>query len=333
METFAYTNTEEEIWNSSSGGAFIELCKTFERIYGAGNVAFCGAELLQDMSVKHGVVFSAEDSHRFQGSKYVKSQTSGIYNEIEVLLRKGMAVLFSGTPCQVVAINKYLDTRKVNKDNFLSIDIICHGTPDVKVWNTYKSWLQSNIKSRLVEYSFRYKKVGWMGYPAYAKFENGKELIDTKETSVYSKLHLLGYSVTRGCFNCPFANMERKGDITLGDFWGIENERLDIDKKNGVSLVLVNSSFGKKFVSTMNGSMISVSSNGFLKYQHNLLRPTKMPERYNEFWNDIQTQPFEVVLNKYLKYSTIYTFRHSAKKVAETMGVLECYRKLKSKLK
>lgn len=333
MEAFAYTNKKKEIYNSSSGGAFIELCRTFERVYGSGNVAFCGAELMPDMTVRHNIVFSAEACHRFQGSKYVKSQTSGINKDIELLLQEGKAVLFSGTPCQVFALNKYLDTKGINKEDFLSIDIICHGAPDVKIWNVYTDWLQGKMHSKLIDYSFRYKKVGWMGYPAYAKFENGRELIDTRETSVYSKLHLLGYSVTKGCFNCPFANIDRKGDITLGDFWGIEDEKLDIEIRDGVSLVLTNSNFGKKIVDGMKGKKVAVLGDGFLKHQHNLLKPTAMPERYHEFWNDIQTESFEKVLQKYLKYNTIYAFKYALKKIAKQTGMLVYYRKLKMKMR
>ena len=76
----------------------------------------------------------------------------------------------------------------------------------------------------------------------------------------------------------------------------------------------------------MKGKKVAVLGDGFLKHQHNLLKPTAMLERYHEFWNDIQTESFEKVLQKYLKYNTIYAFKYALKKIAKQTGMLVYYR-------
>lgn len=333
MRVFAFKNTLSEIKNSSSGGAFIACCQSFEKRYGVGNVAFCGAELKSDMSVAHCIVYSAKECKKFQGSKYVKSSINHIYQEVEKLLLKGKAVLFSGTPCQVAALKAVLSRKGVSLDKLLTLDVICHGTPDVRVWNAYKIWLENKAAGKLIDYSFRYKPAGWRGYPAYAEFDNGIKMIDTKETSVYSKLHLSGLSITQGCFKCPYSNMNRVSDITLGDFWGIEEEHINIDSKNGVSLVITNTNRGFNIASEINreGTLVPVTGTGFIKYQHNLMCATKKPERYDDFWLDMNNQEFEKILQDYLGYGWKYTLKFSMRYVCKKSGVLELYRKVKRK--
>lgn len=333
MKAFAYKNTPSEIKRSSSGGAFIACCQSFEKWYGEGNVAFCGAELKSDMSVAHCIVYSAKECKRFQGSKYVKSTTNHIYQKVEKLLLQGKAVLFSGTPCQVAALNAVLLHKGACLDKLLTIDVICHGTPDVKVWNAYKLWLENKAAGKLIAYSFRYKPAGWRGYPAYAEFDNGLRMVDTKETSVYSKLHLNGLSITQGCFRCPYSNMNRVSDITLGDFWGIEKEHINIDSKNGVSLVIANTDRGLSITKEIDreGTLIPIIGTGFIKYQHNLMQATDKPERYDDFWLDMKNKDFENILHRYLGYGWKYTLKFNLRDICKKFGVLDLYRKVKRK--
>mgnify|MGYP004616432529 CR=1 FL=1 len=335
MKAFAFKNIPFEVKNSSSGGAFIACCQMFEQQYGIGNVAFCGAELKDDMTVSHDIVYSAKECKRFQGSKYVRSNTNNIYQRVAKLLLQGKAVLFSGTPCQVAALKTVLTNKKVCMDRMLTIDIICHGTPDVRIWETYKTWIEKKTGGKLINYSFRYKPEGWYGYPAYAEFDNGVKLIDTKETSVFSKLHLMGFSITKGCFKCPFSNMKRIGDITLGDFWGIENEQLDIDAGDGVSLVLANTNRGIDIVTGIAqlGTVLPVLGTGYIKNQHNLSCPTEKPQKYDDFWEDMKSCDFDKMLSVYLGYGWAYAVKYNLRNLGKKTGALELYRKVMRKNK
>ena len=333
MEVFAFKNNYFELKNSSSGGAFIACCKSFEKKYGPKNVAFCGAELRSDMTVVHDIVYSAKDCSRFQGSKYVRSNTDNIYLKISELLLEGKAVLFSGTPCQVAALKAAIAHKKISTEKLFTIDIICHGTPDVRIWNAYKAWIEEKAGGKLIAYSFRYKPKGWYGYPAYAEFDNGIKMIDTKETSVYSKLHLRGFSITAGCFKCPYSNMKRISDVTIGDFWGIEQEQISIDDRDGVSLIIVNTRQGTDIVKGLEqeGILIPIVGTNFIKYQHNLLFPTNKPKLYDDFWKDVLSNRFEEVLHTYLSYGWKYTIKYDLRSFCEKIGLLELYRKVKRK--
>lgn len=335
-EVYAYQNTSDVLKVSSSGGAFIALCKAFFQLYSDGTV--CGAAFEQDMTVKHRAVQSYEECACFQGSKYVRSQCGAEQHAaLCELMKTGHKVLFSGTPCQVYAMKKYAEKNGAPADQLITIDIICHGAPKPEVWSDYLRWLEDG-KGRIVQYSFRYKPEGWKAYPAYARMENGREMVNTARTSVYSRLHLKGYSMAKGCFSCPFSKQEREGDITLGDYWGIEAENLPITVKKGVSLILLNQEQAGTLMSQLQrmseddgGFLRRIENDDYLKYQHNLNRPTEQPADYDAFWKDYTGHSFSWILQKYLGYGQKYRALFMVRKLIRKTPAIDLYRKLKSR--
>lgn len=335
-KVYAFKNENKEVMNSSSGGAFIAICKTFENVFGIGMVSYYGATYDDNMNVVHKRVDTAEQCHIFQGSKYVKSNHARVLKEIELDVENKKKILFSGTPCQVFAVKNYLKAKNVTYDDIYYIDIICHGTPQVKIWEDYKRWLEAKHNSKLIKYSFRYKPEGWKAYPAYAKFENGKKLINTAETSIYSKLHMIGYITNKGCFSCPYATENREGDITLGDYWGIEKVLPSFSYKNGVSLIILNSNKMNKIVNNLvkyncESNLEETKSDLYIKYQHNLTKQTEKPNNYDNFWNDYETNGFEYVLKKYLGYGLKYKIIFKIKKLVRKTPLIDMYRHFKNK--
>ena len=333
-KVFGFVNEEQQVMRSSSGGAFIALCNAFESIHGKENVSFYGVTYDKQMNVCHMRVESAKECAIFQGSKYVKSDCNQkIFTQVKEDLLNGKKVLFSGTPCQVFGLKNTLKVSNVDERDLLTVDVICHGTPDRRIWDDYKQWLENKKASKLINYSFRYKPEGWKAYPALAEFENGDKLINTAETSVFSKMHMKAYSITKGCFSCPFSKEERVSDITLGDFWGIENINHQIYNKKGVSLILVNSRNGEINIDYMkNGKILlqEIEGNEYLKYQHNLRKATEKPNNYDTFWKDYEEQGYEFCLKKYLGFGNRYIFRFNIKKIVRKTIFIELYRKYKN---
>lgn len=326
---YAFQNTLEEVMNSSSGGAFIALCTAFERKY-PGNAVFCGVTFDEKLNVVHKCVQSIKECEIFKGSKYVHSRCDLKKLGLVEYIREGKYILFSGTPCQIFSLNQYIKINDLPRDRFLTIDVICHGTPKVEFWNSYKKWLEMRNGSSLINYSFRYKPEGWKAYPAYAQFDNKKVLINTAETSIYSKIHMERYSISKGCFSCPFSKEERISDITLGDYWGVEKVFPKLEYKSGVSLILTHSTRGVDIVEQIKSNdgifLEETTDKTYLKFQHNLNRPTECPERYSEFWTDFYQLPFEKLLEKYIGYGLKYRIIHQIKKLARKTPVIEWYR-------
>ena len=340
MRVFAYRNTVEEVQRSSSGGAFIRICKAFEDIHGENNVVFYGATLLENLSVVHTVVYSAEACHIFQGSKYVKSDLANCIKSIEFNLNAGKWVLFSGTPCQVYAVKRMAEKKRISDRLFL-IDVLCHGTAKKSVWVDYVQWLSEIKNSELVEFSFRYKPEGWKAYPGYARFNDGKKMINTAETSVFSRLHLIGYSIDKGCFKCPFTSLKRNGDITLGDYWGIESINSDIKEiSKGISLIMCKTEYAQEIIENIqnkskecNDFIQETNDVDFIKYQDNLKGPTSKPKNYEQFWIDYMSSNFDDCIRKYIGWGVKYKAVFYIKKYVRKTPVIEMWRKIKYELK
>ena len=249
----AVSNNDILLSTVASGGVFTSLAQTF--IESGGLV--CGSILNNNngkFEVKHILCSSIKDLELIKGSKYVQSSIFDVYKEIYEALKKNKNVLFSGTPCQVASIKKYTG----NPDNLYTIDIICHGVPSIKLFNDYIKF-ENNQKNIIIkDYKFRDKRKGWGLYYYYYYYDNKTKKMVSKTKpafkSSYYQLFLDSYTYRDNCYSCPFATNERVGDITIGDYWGVEKEHPEIIKTKeveaykGISCLIVNSTKGEKLI-------------------------------------------------------------------------------------
>lgn len=224
---------------SSSGGVFTLLA---ERVLEEGGVVF-GARFDEDWTVIHDYVETKEDLRYFRGAKYMQSKLDGAYIRAALFLKEGRKVMFTGTPCQIAGLKKYL---KREYDNLLTVDFICHGVPSSKVWKLY---LSNELKKQPKEcsidsISFRAKDSGWHNYSVKlttvdskgAKFASCNIFFKND----YMRLFLSDLILRPSCYNCLSKSGRSGADVTLGDFWGIEKKYSEFDDDRGVSVVLVN---------------------------------------------------------------------------------------------
>ena len=190
-----------------------------------------------------------------QGSKYVQSSLGNIFKDVQKKLKNDIFVLFSGTPCQVDALKSYL--RK-DYPNLLTVDIICHGVPSEQFFNDYIHYTQKKIGGEISEFKFRDKSSGW-GYNLTAKYiqvDGSTEYYRTASSdSSYFDMFINSIALRENCYHCKYTNGKRTGDITIGDYWGIEEEHPEtleqnggrLSEKNGISVSLINSDKGIAF--------------------------------------------------------------------------------------
>ena len=239
VETYsAYRKSEKKREASSSGGAFAAVAEKFLREH----AYVCGAAFDENFNLKQRIITSSEDLKPLLGSKYVQSSLSEVFPVIKERCKTDK-VLFCGTPCQVNAIKQFVS----NSNNLYTIDIICHGVPPLKMFQAFLTALYPNAES----YNFRDKRQGW-SFDALAIDKNGKKHQIKHRNSSWMSTYFGGTFYRESCFSCPFANEQRCGDLTIGDFWGIIRQhpelkhKLNIDK--GVSCILVNNEKGKEML-------------------------------------------------------------------------------------
>ena len=138
---------------SSSGGVFPALASL---VLEQGGVVV-GAAFDSKLHLKHTIVNDKEGLARLRGSKYVQSEIGETYAQTRDLLDLGVNVLFSGTPCQIAGLLKYLNKPY---DNLLTVDLACHGVPSPGVWEKYVR------DSGMTGVRFRDKSDSWKRYIA-----------------------------------------------------------------------------------------------------------------------------------------------------------------------
>lgn len=270
----AYSQIDSIKYRSSSGGLFWHFAN---RIIEDSGVV-CGCTLKEDFSIEHIIVSKKEDLILLQGSKYAQSDVSRVFPEIKQFLMKKTKVLFCGTPCQVYALKKYVGSSYPKY--LFCIDLICHGVPSEKMFMDYIADIERRNSFTVNRYVFRDKKYGW-AVRAYAEV---KRKHDNSISNVllnddyYYKYFLWGYLYNECCYGCRFANMDRQGDVTLGDFWGIEDYvSCDENLKHGTSMVIINTEKGKRLFESIPADEIVVYSTPLdftISQNHQLERPT-----------------------------------------------------------
>lgn len=308
MEIYAYKNIPDIVEKSSSGGAFSKIAVVFSCQH-RDDFAIYGAAWTDNNIVKHIKITQLEEIKRLNGSKYVRSNVENVFISVENDLQNGTAVLFSGTPCQISGLIHYLTKRNVSTQKLLTIDVICHGTPNPIVLDDFISWVEKKYKSKVSNITFRDKSVGWKRYPTKITFSNGKVLRRSYTAQLYIRMYFSLLLLDNRCYSCNFSNMGRVSDITLGDFWGIDQIIPEVSAEKGVSLILVNTTKGQDVIrammSTISSSEVLKRYRGFefLNYQHNLKAPTEKPSNYEEFWEKYKTYGFDYIVKTYGFYT------------------------------
>lgn len=269
-ECYAAVNSDDlQLSMSASGGVFSALAYAF--ITDKGSV--CGAAMELDngnVTVKHIFTDSLRDLPRLQGSKYVQSYTAETFYKVLAYLKEGRKVLFSGTPCQVAAMKTYVGNQY--SDLFYTIDIICHGVPSKKIFEDY---IQTESEKRnlvIQNFVFRDKKSGW-GHNGRITGKNfSGDSISEKinpDSSSYYRFFLDGELCRDCCYKCPFAQENRIGDLTIGDYWGAEKYSPELMRENGgvfsndsgISCLLVNTKQEKELLKRYGGLIIKKDVN------------------------------------------------------------------------
>ena len=268
--------------NSSSGGMFTEVARTFIQ---EGGVVF--ASKLENNC--HELCFSRcddiEDLRLFRGSKYFQSNPKYIFRDVKEELENERLVLFVGTACQISGLKSYL--RK-EYSNLYVIDIICHGVPSPKLWSDYLSKLEKEQKSLAKNVNFRFKKPSWTEFSLCVDFENDAKYIKSKFDDPYLISFLKEISLRENCYSCPYANTTRMGDITLADFWGYKSTDYKMrNTEKGISLVLINSDKGEVLFRKITPKIAYIEKNlkDAVGGNRSLKEPWKKNPIADDFWN------------------------------------------------
>lgn len=298
---------EQLVQKSASGGAFASLAKRLLEDGGmaAGAVLDCTDSRAE---VYHVLSDEMKDLLRMQGSKYVQSEAWRCYDDVIQALKAGKQVLFSGTPCQVGAVKALTG----NPENLITMDLICHGVPPLRMLNNFLKILSQRFGAEICDLQFREKNCE-KNYCACIELQNRthKRLyIRSNDLSFYT-LFLKNVICRENCYSCPYANMERVSDLTIGDYWGIEkHHEMDfaqerMPRRKDWSCVLVNTERGAAFLEKygQDMSMFPTEANWVAEHNEQLRAACKKPQSRAVLLEKYSEGGYEAVEKDFIKKS------------------------------
>ena len=310
IKVFAAKNKDAHICNnSSSGGVFYILAKY---IIENNGVVF-GAKYDENCEVRHDYTDTIEGISEFQTSKYLQSIIGNSFILAEKFLKEGKKVLFSGTPCQIAGLLNFL--KKDYSSQLLTVDIVCHGVPSPLIFRDYLTSLKHSFlktydgKSHhdindvsIDQISFRDKKFGWEKYGFSVRYSikdissdnNSTSLSKDNTNSIYffelssNNIYMRGFLhdlyLRPSCYNCPTKCGKSHSDITIGDFWGVQNEYPELYTQGLYSLVFANSNFGLSILKQPSLQSAEVSFDNAQKWNPAIYKTATKTQVYNKFW-------------------------------------------------
>lgn len=218
---------------AASGGAFAGVALLFFDLY--PNSKVYGASLI-DNKVKHIGIECKGDIPLLMNSKYVQSDTIGIYNNVLQSLKDGKYVLFSGLPCQVAALNNFIGKRECLREKLFTIDLICHGVASQEALDLHLKYYRAE---RIVSFRNKEKSEGFGTSQCTKLIINNRESVIDRKNDIFYNIFSSWLLDRPSCSQCKFAHIERVADITIGDFWGHKDAH-----GKGVSLIMANNKNG-----------------------------------------------------------------------------------------
>ena len=273
---------------SRSGGIFAAVTDILLK---QGGVIY-GCALDEHFQAVHKRAITAEERDTFRGSKYVQSDTSQALQDMLADLKAGRKVLFSGTPCQIAAAKAVCP--KAYEEQLICMDIVCHGVPSPKVWQDYLRYMEKKYHGKITAVDFRNKrKHGWWEHVESVTI-HGIEI----DSQIYKNLFYEHNILRDCCYECPYKSLERQGDISIADAWGIAQAAPDFDDNHGVSLVLCSTEKGEELLKMALESCEYRACDIKDYMQEPLQHSFAKPANYNAFWEAYEKEGFEALVKR-----------------------------------
>lgn len=289
LSVYAVKHGSETVrMKSRSGGIFTAIS---DEILKNGGVVY-GCVMKDQYTAVHIRAESPDDRDKMRESKYIQSNMGDCFQQVKKDLLSNKYVLFSGTSCQIDGLRSFLDKEY---DRLICIDIVCHAVPSRKIWEDFVRH-QEKKYGECVGIDFRNKKdFGWADHIETLTFDK-KRYVDTE---VFKNLFYGNYISRPSCYECPYKSIYHPGDITIGDYWGVDKAAPGFNDNKGVSLVIINTEKGNAIFEAVKGSCTFMETKIEDSMQSPFLQSINKPKNRDEFWHDYRNKKFSYIIKKY----------------------------------
>ena len=334
-----------------SKSATVGICTILARLFVENGGCVFGV-CLDESTWKtfHICVSDNEGIERLRNSKYIQSDLRQAFSETKDLLKKGVKVLFIGTPCQIAGLKAFL---RHDYENLLTIDLICHGVYSFKLIRKEVDYWEDRLYGKVSNFKFRSKRRS-----------GGVINFDLKKTSSTEHHEFFGpysptyrcyayngdsvsYNIRHSCYNCPFREQSRYGDITVGDAWFIDAAKylnINIDWKNGVSHFFGNTKKGSQYINQILPLLkwAEIPLEEAFKQPAILPAHREIPAERDQIYKAIDTdENYAQIIKRLLHVDVEQLYEEEQRKLRKTemknfvkrILLINKYRSIKSKLK
>lgn len=222
----------------SSGGAFYAFAQA---VLNKDGVVY-GVDFSDIDQPRHIRVDNKTEIYRISRSKYLQSDVGDCYSQVKQDLLNSKTVLFSGTGCQVAALNCFLGAEY---DNLYTCEVVCHGVPSKLAWRSFRKEYEKKKGKEIESLVFRDKTQGWKKNSYKITFADGTFENVLSSEQAFHMGYLQGLFYRPSCGRCRFVGFPRIADITLADYWKYRGEFLDEERDLGISLIVANNHKGQ----------------------------------------------------------------------------------------
>jgi len=147
-----------------------------------------------------------------------------------------------------------MDVRHISMKALYTVDLICHGVPGIKLLRDYLGETSFN-RENISDLKFRTKNNGVITYQFSEITDNSGEKTISASHSSYYDLFLHCDSYRDQCYHCEYANDDKPGDITIGDYFEARQDYPKLFQPGGalvdsdyLNCLLVNSIKGQELL-------------------------------------------------------------------------------------
>lgn len=284
--------------NSSSGGVFTALSDWFIK---KGNMVVACTYAYERNAVVYSFLADEDARNRARGSKYIQAEAGNSFGKILTWLTQNpeQEMLIIGTGCQIAGLDLLLKSKNL-RNRVLLVDLICHGVTSSGLWKKYIQELERQNGGRISYVTFKDKENGWENPLSYVSINDQRVSIKP-----FSDWFYMGWTIRESCYECPYTKVERRSDITIGDYWGIKSAIPEFYDPMGVSLVIIHNDKGRRVFDEIKNVVDIRISDPEHCLQPRLISPQKRPKDREMFWNDMEKKGLKYCAEKYYEYQRV----------------------------
>lgn len=322
----------EVLLDSTSGGAFTAIARwVFEK----KGVVF-GVGYGHDGLPVHKMARNEKGIAEFRGSKYAQSRLDNTFQLVKEELGKQRYVLFTGTPCQVEGLLRFLGTRP---DHLVLVDVVCHAVPSPLVLQRY--WQYLGQISNCSDYSqLRFRDKRPFGYQ-YSQLtlrdcRDGKAYYrQGVETDPFLRAFFSEICNRPSCYACRFKKRYRVCDLTIWDCFNASDFDSSMSDDRGANKMLAHSALGREIVASLSarGRLSSVNVDQLIEGEREMIASVPMNENRSLFLKDCRcvSDP-EELFAKWFPSTSRTMIERSLRRAMSRMGIMGSMKKLAKNL-